>query len=103
MSEVKPGACPACGPGNSMVSAYLQDLGNRWQVGCGACGLHSGLHRDRQSAIAAWNAIRARVLREAAEIVKKRALGSESEGHAYGLVYAELLRHYAEAAERGES
>lgn len=51
-------SCPFCGPGESMVSAYFDDLSNRWRVGCGRCGCSTGISpRDGtpDPAIAAWN------------------------------------------------
>lgn len=46
--------CPFCGPGNSCVQCYENDAG-RFQVGCGACGSHSGSHKIDKYAIASWN------------------------------------------------
>lgn len=50
--------CPFCGPGQSVVSAWLDDVSNRWRVGCGRCGCSTGIHTRDESeapAIAAWN------------------------------------------------
>lgn len=34
--------CPFCGPGNSIVEAYYDDVAHRYRVGCGRCGASSG-------------------------------------------------------------
>lgn len=52
-------ACPFCGPGNSIVECYQDDIGY-WKVGCGACGSHSGIRpksdpEGRAKVIASWN------------------------------------------------
>lgn len=46
--------CPHCGEGNSKVECYKNDYG-MWSVGCGACGSHSGNHRNRSAVIDNWN------------------------------------------------
>ena len=54
--ELKP--CPFCGPNESIVSLYLDDVAQRHRVGCGRCGASTGIHpRDTSEtpAIAAWN------------------------------------------------
>lgn len=54
--ELKP--CPFCGPGQSVVSLWHDDMAQRWRVGCGRCGASSGISpRDKTEApaIAAWN------------------------------------------------
>lgn len=50
--------CPFCGPGQSIVSLWHDDMAQRWRVGCGRCGASSGISpRDKTEApaIAAWN------------------------------------------------
>lgn len=50
--------CPFCGPGQSQVGAWWDDVSNRYRVGCGRCGCSTGIHpRDKTmtSAILAWN------------------------------------------------
>lgn len=50
--------CPFCGPGQSIVSLWHDDMTQRWRVGCGRCGASSGTSpRDKTEApaIAAWN------------------------------------------------
>lgn len=50
--------CPFCGPGNSMVDAYFDDLSKRWRVGCGRCGCSTGTHpkeKGPEPAIKSWN------------------------------------------------
>lgn len=55
--ELKP--CPFCGPGNSMVDLWFDDVSKRWAVGCGRCGSSSGrsVHAEgsKEKAAAAWN------------------------------------------------
>lgn len=63
MSEAKPRACPACGSTDVEVDYDYHDA---QQVHCQNCNL-SNLGGN---AIAAWNGIRARVLREAAVLFK---------------------------------
>lgn len=46
--------CPHCGPGNSQVTLYKTDY-NFWTVGCGACGSHSGIHKDKKKVVDSWN------------------------------------------------
>jgi len=51
-------SCPFCGPGQSMVDAYFDDMSKRWRVGCGRCGCSTGIHPREtgpEPAIAAWN------------------------------------------------
>jgi hypothetical protein len=58
MDSVELLPCPFCGPGNSVVSLWLDDVAHRWRVGCGRCGCSTGIHpRDKTEApaIAAWN------------------------------------------------
>lgn len=50
--------CPFCGPGQSVVDLWFDDVAHRWRVGCGACGCSTGTHptdRTEAPAIAAWN------------------------------------------------
>ena len=50
--------CPFCGPGNSCVDLWHDDVAKRWRVGCGACGCSTGTSpRDKTQApaIEAWN------------------------------------------------
>lgn len=50
--------CPFCGPGESVVSLYFDDMSQRYRVGCGRCGASTGIHpRDKTEApaIEAWN------------------------------------------------
>ena len=50
--------CPFCGPGESVVSTYIDDVAQRYRVGCGRCGASTGIHpRDKTEApaIEAWN------------------------------------------------
>lgn len=57
MTELLP--CPFCGPGQSMVDPWFDDVGKRWAVGCGRCGSSSGrsVHAEgsKEAAIASWN------------------------------------------------
>ena len=51
-------SCPFCGPGQSMVDAYFDEMAKRYRVGCGRCGSSSGIHPREtgpEPAIAAWN------------------------------------------------
>lgn len=50
--------CPFCGPGQSHVDLWHDDVSKRWRVGCGRCGCSTGISpRDKTEApaIAAWN------------------------------------------------
>lgn len=51
--------CPFCGPGNSMVDPWYDDVSKRWAVGCGRCGSSSGrsVHAEgsKEAAIKSWN------------------------------------------------
>lgn len=50
--------CPFCGPGESVVSLYFDDVAQRYRVGCGRCGASTGIHPRNTSetpAISAWN------------------------------------------------
>lgn len=51
--------CPFCGPGQSMVDPWYDDVSKRWAIGCGRCGASSGrsVHAEgsKESAIKAWN------------------------------------------------
>ncbi|MDO9068609.1 MAG: Lar family restriction alleviation protein, partial [Deltaproteobacteria bacterium] len=51
--------CPFCGPGQSMVDPWYDDVSKRWAVGCGRCGSSSGrsIHADgsKEAAIKSWN------------------------------------------------
>lgn len=51
--------CPFCGPGQSMVDPWFDDVSKRWTVGCGRCGASSGrsVHAEgsKEAAIKAWN------------------------------------------------
>jgi hypothetical protein len=50
--------CPFCGPGESTVGLWFDDVHERWRVGCGRCGASTGVHgraSGRQPAIGAWN------------------------------------------------
>ena len=54
--ELRP--CPFCGPGESHVDLWHDDVSHRWRVGCGRCGCSTGISpRDKTQApaIAAWN------------------------------------------------
>ena len=46
--------CPFCGPGMSQVSLYKNEY-DRWQVGCGACGSHTGTCATAERATTLWN------------------------------------------------
>lgn len=52
-------SCPFCGPGQSMVDTYFDDMSKRWAVGCGRCGSSSGrsVHAEgsKEAAIKSWN------------------------------------------------
>lgn len=55
-AELKP--CPFCGPGQSVVGLWHDDVSQRWRVGCGRCGCSTGISpRDKTEtpAIKAWN------------------------------------------------
>ena len=55
-SEIKkcdPKPCPFCP--KSIVDPYFDDMANRWRVGCGRCGASSGIYKEKQKAIDAWN------------------------------------------------
>ena len=50
--------CPFCGPGESIVEPWHDDVAKRWRVGCGRCGCSTGISpRDKTKApaIEAWN------------------------------------------------
>jgi Lar family restriction alleviation protein len=51
--------CPFCGPGQSMVDPWFDDVSKRWAVGCGRCGASSGrsIHAEgsKEAAIRSWN------------------------------------------------
>lgn len=48
--------CPFCGVGNSQVELYLRDdFTGYWTIGCGACGSHSGIHKDPMKVVSSWN------------------------------------------------
>jgi Lar family restriction alleviation protein len=51
--------CPFCGPGQSMVDPWYDDVAKRWSIGCGRCGASSGrsVHAEgsKEAAIKAWN------------------------------------------------
>ncbi len=49
-TELRP--CPHCP--QSMVDIY-QDHNEFWTVGCGACGTHSGISKDRDVVLKSWN------------------------------------------------
>lgn len=56
--ELKP--CPFCGPGQSVVSLWYDDASKAQRVGCGRCGVSTGIRprseeRTAANAIAAWN------------------------------------------------
>lgn len=56
MSALLP--CPFCGPGESHVSLWHDDVSKRWRVGCGRCGCSTGTSpRDTSQApaIESWN------------------------------------------------
>lgn len=46
--------CPFCGKGNSVVELYENEI-KFWIVGCGACGSHSGISKDKSKVVASWN------------------------------------------------
>lgn len=52
--EVKLKHCPFCGKNNSQVELYLNEY-KFWTVGCGACGSHSGISKNKQQIIDLWN------------------------------------------------
>lgn len=55
-SELK--ACPFCGPGQSVVGLWHDDVAQRWRVGCGRCGCSTGISpsdKTEAPAIKAWN------------------------------------------------
>jgi hypothetical protein len=99
-AEAKPGACPACGnqtPELFVTSQYVA-------VCCKSCGLTGGtfLNDDdgdchgKPNAIAAWNGIRARVLREAKDLIRDDENCTDVDYAVF------LLKNAAERAERGE-
>lgn len=50
--------CPFCGPGQSQVDLWFDDVAKRYRVGCGRCGCSTGIDpRDKTEApaIANWN------------------------------------------------
>lgn len=51
--------CPFCGPGQSMVDPWFDDVSKRWAIGCGRCGSSSGrsVHAEgsKDAAIKLWN------------------------------------------------
>jgi len=50
--------CPFCGPGQSQISVYFDDMAQRYRVGCGRCGCSTGIHpsdKTEAPAIAVWN------------------------------------------------
>ena len=46
--------CPFCGKGNSQVELYQNEYG-LWTIGCGACGSHSGVSKNKERVIFSWN------------------------------------------------
>lgn len=47
--------CPFCGPRQSQISTWFDDMSQRWRVGCGRCGASSGTTKKERDAIAGWN------------------------------------------------
>jgi Lar family restriction alleviation protein len=50
--------CPFCGPGNSAVSPYFDDMYQAWRVACGRCAVSTGFNpkdRTKDKAIELWN------------------------------------------------
>lgn len=70
MSEHDLKPCPFCGPGQSVISLWFDDVVQRFRVGCGRCGCSTGTDaRDKTEApaIKAWNT------RGAEEVERERA------------------------------
>lgn len=56
MDEIKLKPCPHCGPRNVEPDLYDDEMGHGfWKVGCGGCGSHSGISKDKQRVIDLWN------------------------------------------------
>lgn len=101
MSEAKPGPCPACGS-SSEAKDIQEPTQTMSRVFCTAASCWLWYYqwaRTLPEAIAAWNGIRARVLREAAEIVNAELGVNEG---ANGPAVAMILGRAANRAERGE-
>lgn len=68
--DLKP--CPFCGPRNVEPDLYDTEHGF-WTVGCGGCGTHSGMSKNKQQVIDLWNrrpAESGKELKEISEIVE---------------------------------
>lgn len=89
--SVKPGPCPACG-GNNHTGYHVDGTGIFEKCPCGFAAY-----------MPMWNAIRARVLREAAEIISNSSSYYDLNRHRKGSNdYAQELYRAADRAERGE-
>jgi Lar family restriction alleviation protein len=53
LNNLKP--CPHCGINESIVDLYLQDTTSFWIIGCGRCGCHSGISKDKYKVVTSWN------------------------------------------------
>lgn len=109
-NETKPGPCPACGKVGEVIHTVVCGDGAErtyYLPWCddegGGCGLQIDNPRlkTEAEAIAAWNGIRVRMLREAAEIVRAAdtCLGYDCCAPA---AY-QAIRAAADRAERGEA
>jgi hypothetical protein len=50
--------CPFCGPGESIVEPWYDDLSKCWRIGCGRCGVATGINprdRSQSGASISWN------------------------------------------------
>jgi hypothetical protein len=104
MSEVKPGACPACGGSAALPAGWS---GSMYAVECQDDDCMSGPYRRTEAeAVAAWNGIRARVLREAAEIASAEIMADPDDPvliRPTGTRIFVALHQAADRAEQGES
>lgn len=101
-TELKP--CPFCGPGESVVSLYFDDVAKRHRVGCGRCGASSGIHpRSRRSehAVKAWN-LRAALQEQDREDSERLDWLAEQEAQIRSIVTVKGVRHRVGWPDYGE-
>lgn len=93
-------ACPFCGPGQSMVDPWFDDVSKRWAIGCGRCGASSGrsIHAEgsKEAAIKSWNTRglmpHSTTLNEIGEALESRGYAHMTNGRDIGLLLDELER-----------
>lgn len=98
---MNPGPCPACGEAENEITHLDESL---YVVDCArlGCGLQGPPRRQKKLAIQAWNSIRARVLREAADRLERIRPTHSEYCCDCRHDWPGLLRGDADAAERGE-